>query len=109
MQDLTGKTPARLVPTSQEGGGMVYDNKDAMTAPGSTPITPMKTPYGADIPFEIMDNLAVDGKPGGGAVSVPLANNASRVADNPALTSQASAGGWVNTDDMPDTGTWKRV
>jgi hypothetical protein len=103
VQDLSPKNRNVLVPTSQEAGGMIYNNSAAMTAPGSTPITPMKTPYGADIPFGEPDQLDQDGP------KVAKSNNAGRVTDNPAPRPQDSAGGWVNTDDMPDAGGWRRV
>lgn len=52
MQDLTGKFPAKLVPTSQEGGNMVQLDLDkaAMTAPGSEPASPNPGPY---IPMDL--------------------------------------------------------
>lgn len=103
MQDLTGKYTARLTPTSQEGGGMVYDNSPAMTAPGSAPVTPMMTPYGAKIPFETPDDIPSDS----GKVSV--SSQASRTAGNPGPSDNSSGGGWENTDDKPSAGMWKKV
>ena len=103
MQDLTGKTPARLTPTSQEGGGMVYSNAPAMTAPGSDPVTPMKTPYGGELPFETPELLPSD------MDTIPVSAQASRVTDNPAPPSNRSGGGWKNTDDTPGAGVWKKV
>ena len=103
MQDLTGKHASRLVPTSQEAGGMVYDNSPAMTAPGSDPVTPMRTPYGASLPFETPELLPSDMK------TVPVSGQASRTADNPAAPSNRSGGGWTNTDDSPSAGVWKKV
>jgi hypothetical protein len=46
MQDLTGRFPMALAPTSQEGGGLVDHGQGqaAMTAPGSVPVTPMPPP-----------------------------------------------------------------
>lgn len=39
MDDLTGRYPQALVPTSQSDGGEVHDNSLAMTAPGSEPVS----------------------------------------------------------------------
>lgn len=46
MQDLTGKFPALLTPTSQEGGNMIQPDlgKAAMSAPGSPPVSPLPGP-----------------------------------------------------------------
>jgi hypothetical protein len=103
MQDLTGQHLARLTPTSQEAGGMVYSNQPAMTAPGSDPVTPMKTPYGAPMPFEVPEALP------SGQQTVPLSGQASRTAGNPAPAGNRSGGGWENTDDKPAAGMWKKV
>jgi hypothetical protein len=103
MQDLSGDRKIRLTPTSQEGGGMVYDNSPAMTAPGSAPVTPMMTPYGVKIPFETPEALPSDEE------TVPLSGQASRTAGNPPAPSNRSGGGWLNTDDTPTAGVWKKV
>lgn len=54
MQDLTGRYPASLAPTSQEGGGMFTHPdhlKDIPIAPGSEPVTPMPGPdEGSQVP-----------------------------------------------------------
>jgi hypothetical protein len=46
MEVLTGRFPALLTPTSQEGGNMIQPTLagSAMTAPGSTPVTPLPGP-----------------------------------------------------------------
>lgn len=103
MKDLSGNGKIRLTPTSQEGGGMVYDNSAAMTAPGSDPVTPMKTPYGAPMPFAVPEALPSDQD------TVPLSGQASRTAGNPPAPSNRSGGGWTNTDDAPAAGAWKKV
>ena len=103
MQDLTGQYPARLTPTSQEGGGMVYNNAPAMTAPGSDPVTPMKTPYGGELPFETPELLPSD------MDTVAVNNVAGRVTANPPVPSNRSGGGWKNTDDTPGAGVWKKA
>jgi len=103
MQDLTGKYAARLTPTSQEGGGMVYDNTPAMTAPGSAPVTPMMTPYGAKIPFETPDDIPSDSK------KIAVSSQAARTGGNPPPADNHSGGGWMNTDDTPAAGVWKKV
>jgi hypothetical protein len=45
MQDLTGRYPAYLAPTSQSAGGAIHASDLAMTAPGSQPVdmTPVPT------------------------------------------------------------------
>lgn len=46
MDDLTGRFPALLTPSSQEGGNMIQPTlaKNTMTAPGSTPVSPLPGP-----------------------------------------------------------------
>ena len=46
MQDLTGRFPASLTPSSQEGGNLIQPDlaKSTMTAPGSEPVTPLPGP-----------------------------------------------------------------
>jgi hypothetical protein len=42
-ENLTGRYPSSLAPTSQEGGNLTHPDRvraDAMTAPGSQPVTP---------------------------------------------------------------------
>ena len=91
-----------ITPTSQEGGGMMYDSKAAMTAPGSSPVTPLRTPWGGDLPFpapEVLDDTQ----------DVPLSGQHARTAGNPAPSDQGSGGGWVNTDDIKDLGRWRNM
>jgi hypothetical protein len=103
MEDLSRSYPNRLVPTSQEGGGMVYDNSPAMTAPGSTPVTPMKTPYGATLPFETPALLPEDEQ------KVAVSNEHGRIRGNAPAPDQKSGGGWKNSDETPAAGGWVKV
>ena len=41
MKDLTSLADGSMWVTSQEGGNLVHDNSPAMTAPGTSPATPM--------------------------------------------------------------------
>lgn len=103
MEDLSARYPSRLTPTSQEGGGMVYDNSPAMTAPGSKPVTPMLTPQGNQLPLAVPELIPSPEEP------VPVSGQASRTEGNPAPGSNRSGGGWQNTDDKPATGGWRNV
>jgi hypothetical protein len=102
MQDLSGKYPARLIPTSQEAGGMVYDNSPAMTAKGSDPVTPMVTPSGAKMPFATPEVTPEDPQ-------IPVSNQSARTKGNPVATGQKAGHGWTLSDEGPDSGGWKRV
>ena len=101
MKDLSGNYTITLTPTSQEGGGMVYDNSRAMTAPGSAPVTPMKTPYGADMPFDGPVQIPAPGN------QIPVSDEKDRTQGNPAVPDESSGGGW--TYPGSDAGGWKEA
>lgn len=101
MQDLSSKKIS-LTPTSQEGGGMAYDNKKANSAPGSTPVTPMLTPQGNPLPLPVPDPMDE-------TENVALSTGDTRTAGEPYPKAQGSGGGWTDTHDLPTAGGWKRT
>ena len=70
MQDLTGKYPAELVPSSMEGGNLTTPPEQVkltMTAPGSKPVTPMPPPgMSSQLPVPVPSGpqIPVSGMPG---------------------------------------------
>ena len=95
MQDLTGKFPALLTPTSQEGGNMIQPDlpKSAMTAPGSTPVSPLPGPQQGSDP-------AIDYS----GPQEPVSNAPHKPTARPG---RDGAGRWSDIDKAPST-IWKK-
>jgi hypothetical protein len=96
MQDLTGRYPASLAPTSQEGGGLVDHGQAqaAMTAPGSVPVTPMPPP--ADGPVLPMPQVT--------GTTIPLSD----APGSPELAPAPGSGRWTGKPSGA-AGLWKEV
>lgn len=101
MQDLTGKYPAYLVPSSQEGGNLVQPDlaEKTMTAPGSQPVTPLPPPsQGSHVPEPQASGAQVK-------VSSPR--------PQPARTWRPGGGAWAETPDADDqphpSAAWKQL
>jgi hypothetical protein len=96
MQDLTGRYPAALAPTSQEAGGMVTHPdhlKGLPIAPGSEPVTPVPSP----------DEGSQPPKPDLPAVQLPV----SSAPGTPAVTRIITPSRWTAAGST--AGTWKET
>lgn len=99
MQDLSntyGDPLSLLVPTSQEGGNMIQPNlaKKAMTAPGSSPVSPLPPPV-----------EGVNPEPNFSGPQIPV----SFPGDNPRVPAGTSPGGqWADINTHPGV-LWKQT
>jgi hypothetical protein len=95
MQVLTGQFPVLLTPTSQEGGNMIQPDlgESAMTAPGSTPVSPLPGPSeGSDPEIDFS------------GPEVPVSNAPHRPVPR---AGRDGAGNWGDIDKYPSGTSWK--
>lgn len=96
MQDLTGRFPANLVPSSMSGGNTVSDDPAlSMTAPGSPGVMPMP---------DVMDNLPL---PRASGTEIPV----SHPGQHPRVTAEGSRPGMTTWTEAGggNTGRWRET